>query len=311
VIIWNAKLEGSIRSKCAVDQQSVFVVTDANFIYRLHRKTGAVIWKKLLGEKLDPRPAISNENLFFDYLHSGLTLSPEFIYTGSGDSAVYSIRKDDGEVAWKFKTGGKVRSTPLLYRNLLIFGSWDHYLYSLAAVDGKQVWKFKTGNIIQSSPATDRDLIYSGSRDARLHAVSLKNGEEAWSLPYWGSWVESSPVLEKHRMYIGSSDFRCVMAIDTKKGKALWQTFTRGWSWPRPALSSSHLYLGTIACDIFPNNLKADFYCFNKTSGEILWYYPVKKEPEQHFYGFASWPFYSSGKVYVGGLDGNFYCFSE
>src|SRR6185369_5844162 len=66
---------------------------------------------------------------------------------------------------WKFRTGGKVVSSPAVAGGVLFVGSSDHFLYALNTADGSQRWKFKTGGGVTSSPALDGGLVYFGSRD--------------------------------------------------------------------------------------------------------------------------------------------------
>src|SRR5262245_62109692 len=61
---------------------------------------------------------------------------------------------------WKFKTGGKVFSSPTLADGVVYVGSADRYLYALRATDGTLVWKFATGLAISSSPAVSDGLVY-------------------------------------------------------------------------------------------------------------------------------------------------------
>ncbi|MFP4057604.1 MAG: PQQ-binding-like beta-propeller repeat protein [Candidatus Brocadiia bacterium] len=48
-----------------------------------------------------------------------------------------------GEPRWEYVAGGRVDSSPTLYRGLVLFGSTDGYLYCLRASDGALAWRFR------------------------------------------------------------------------------------------------------------------------------------------------------------------------
>ena len=68
-----------------------------------------------------------------------------------------------GSLKWKFKSNGKIFSSPAVINGMAYVGSEDHYLYAIAIKTGKQVWKFKTGGTVDSSPAVYENVIYFGS----------------------------------------------------------------------------------------------------------------------------------------------------
>ena len=54
---------------------------------------------------------------------------------------------------------------------LVYFGSQDGYLYAVTLNNGKELWKYKTKGRIRSTPVINNDVIYVGSDDGGLHAV--------------------------------------------------------------------------------------------------------------------------------------------
>ena len=66
-------------------------------------------------------------------------------------------------VKWKFKTGGKIFSSPALYEGITYIGSGDSCLYAIDIKTGTQVWKFATGGEVHSSPAVYDGFVYFGS----------------------------------------------------------------------------------------------------------------------------------------------------
>ena len=81
-----------------------------------------------------------------------------------------------GASLWKYQTGGKIFSSPILYHHLILFGSGDGDLYALGMTDGKLQWHFPTGGIIHTGPVLSGNTLYFGSADGCLYAMHLTAG---------------------------------------------------------------------------------------------------------------------------------------
>jgi outer membrane protein assembly factor BamB len=53
------------------------------------------------------------------------------VYVGSNDSHLYAVDAKTGREKWKFKTGGKVLSSPAVANGVVYVGSEDGYLYAI------------------------------------------------------------------------------------------------------------------------------------------------------------------------------------
>ena len=108
--------------------------------------------------------------------HSGIFLSKDF--------------KGIGEVKWKFKTGGKIFSSPVAIKGIAFIGSEDSNLYAIDVNTGKQKWKFKTGGAVHSSPAVYNNSVYFGSFDGCYYAVDINTGTQKWKFKTGGEkWM--------------------------------------------------------------------------------------------------------------------------
>src|SRR6266704_506585 len=56
------------------------------------------------------------------------------------------------QLAWSFKTGGAVESSPLVLDGKVFVGSSDGILYALDAATGSVAWTYKTEDKILASP---------------------------------------------------------------------------------------------------------------------------------------------------------------
>ena len=75
------------------------------------------------------------------------------------------------ELKWKFKTKGRVFSSPAIADGVVYFGSVDGNLYAVDIKTGQEKWKFKTEDWVNSSPAIADGVVYFGSYDGNLYAV--------------------------------------------------------------------------------------------------------------------------------------------
>ncbi|MCD6393005.1 MAG: PQQ-like beta-propeller repeat protein [Planctomycetes bacterium] len=76
------------------------------------------------------------------------------LFIASRDThTVHALKSDSGKKIWSFTAGGRVDSSPTLWKGLLLFGSADGNLYCLRQSDGGLVWKFQAAphrRLIQS-----------------------------------------------------------------------------------------------------------------------------------------------------------------
>jgi len=181
----------------------------------------------------------------------GIQQGPHASYTMYQTSATHcgvypqSSYTSFGSVKWKFKSTGKIFSSPAILDGIVYVGSEDHYLYAVELNSGKLLWKFKTGGTVDSSPAVYENVVYFGSFDGYYYAVNAKTGKLLWKFKtggerlvgfkgLWGmtprnlymedqyDFYLSSPVLNLNdrdlTVYFGSSDGN-LYALNAKTGK--------------------------------------------------------------------------------------------
>ncbi|ACB75472.1 PQQ-binding-like beta-propeller repeat protein [Opitutus terrae] len=159
-------------------------------------------------------------------------------------------------MAWRFETGGPVRSTPAVSRGIAVFGSNDGFLYAVDAKTGGQVWKIKLGGPVSSSPAIAEDRVIVMGADGVLRALRLENGDALWVLatgslkPVGGDpriydWWVSSPTVAGDRIYVGCGDgtVRCVALAD---GREHWSFMTGHRVRSTPSVADGAVFVGSF-----------------------------------------------------------------
>ena len=224
-------------------------------------------------------------------------------------------------VAWKFKTGGRVISSPALAGETVIFGSTDRNVYAVSTVDGSLRWKFATNGLVTSSPAIDGQTVYVNSADGLLYALDLASGAVKWrfatngerrfsapgihgiaprteTMPDPFDMFTSSPVIANGRVYFGSGDGN-VYAIDAPTGSLSWKFQTGNVVHATPAVVDGIVYVGS-----WDRNL----YALDAATGAKRWAFETGQDTViYNQVGINSSAVVSNGIVFVGARDGHFY----
>ena len=224
---------------------------------------------------------------------------------------------------WKFKSQGKIFSSPAISNNIVYIGSADHSLYAIDIKKGKQIWKFTTGGAVHSSPAVNGNVVCFGSFDGYYYALNAKTGTLIWKFKTGGEklvgakslWTMkphdqymndlydfflSSPVFSNDNtsVYFGSSDGN-MYALNAATGKLKWTFKTKGLIHTTPALYNGKLYFGSW--DTY-------FYAVDANTGRQVWKFKTGDQPVVHLLeGIQGSAACSNGMVYFGARDSYLY----
>lgn len=224
-------------------------------------------------------------------------------------------------IKWKFKTGGKIFSSPAVMNGLVLVGSEDKNLYAIDLQTGKQKWKFATGGAVHSSPAVYGTNVYVGSFDG-FYSININTGKQNWKFKtggekhigdtsYWGMkpsgvymddlWdcFLSSPVVYKMddvlTVYFGSSDGN-LYAVDAENGSLLWAFKTNGIIHSSPTLYHGNIYIGSW--DTY-------MYALDAKTGKEKWKFKTGNQTAMT--GIQASATVQNGIVYFGARDAHFY----
>jgi outer membrane protein assembly factor BamB len=95
----------------------------------------------------------------------------EKVYIGGRDKKIHAISRKTGKGVWKFKTGGRVESSPILFTNGLVSGSSDGRLYALDLDDGSEIWQVDLGESLVAAASYAKGTILVGSEDGTMFAL--------------------------------------------------------------------------------------------------------------------------------------------
>lgn len=78
------------------------------------------------------------------------------LFSAMDEDAVYALDGTNGNVIWRYVTGGRVDSPPAVYRGMVLFGSADGHVYCIRLSDGKLIWRFLAAPADLRTVAEDR-----------------------------------------------------------------------------------------------------------------------------------------------------------
>jgi outer membrane protein assembly factor BamB len=227
-----------------------------------------------------------------------------------------------GGLKWKFKTQGKIFSSPAVVNDVAFIGSEDGNLYAIDSKSGKEKWRFKTGGAVHSSPAIYNNSVYFGSFDGYYYAVDRNSGKQRWKFKtggekwmggkgYWGmepsamfmddpwDFFLSSPIIgtgdNNPLVYFGSSDGN-VYALHAKDGTLQWKFESNGSIHTSPALYRGTIYIG---------NWNAWFYAIDARTGKEKWKFKTGEQVAMK--GIQASATVENGVVYFGARDAHLY----
>jgi glucose dehydrogenase len=172
---------------------------------------------------------------------SSPVISDGIAYIGSEDNNLYAVNIKTGRLRWEFCTGGAVNSSPAVYHNLVCFGSFDGYYYALNAKTGTLLWKFKTG----------------GEKKVGAKGLWTMQPKDEYMDDLYDFFL-SSPIFstDGSTVYFGSSDNK-LYALNAITGKLKWSYKTDGVIHTSPVLYNGKLYIGSwdtyFLCHRCPN----------------------------------------------------------
>lgn len=138
-------------------------------------------------------------------------------------------------VAWEFKTGGPVRSSPVVVDGVVYVGSYDGNFYALEAASGKQKWSFKTGGKVSGSAAVVSGGVFFAGEDGYVYRLNVTDGTLAWNTkPPQGLPMAGSPAVLYDTVFIGGGAMGAserlgmtaapLYGLDIHTGKIIWQS---------------------------------------------------------------------------------------
>lgn len=227
-------------------------------------------------------------------------------------------------VAWKYKTGGPVNSSPIVVNGTVYVGSDDNKLYALNADKWGKKWDFDSGDKISYSPTAYKGMIFFSTRGNKVFALDAETGKKRWEFQSDG-WINAPVVAYDDKIFVGAYSNK-IYVLDAATGKKIGETrsridigntsyvcvrgefypvdaHTRSAEWRNlfpsseswPAIANGFVYIGSR---------DKKLYAFDKITHRQVWVYETDG-------WIDSSPAIANGTLYIGSRDGYIYAFKN
>jgi outer membrane protein assembly factor BamB len=114
--------------------------------------------------------------------HAAPALAADRLYVPANNGRVVALRIVDGTPVWERRLGGPPNDMLALDDQLFV-GAEDNYLYCIDAEDGQVRWRWRTGGDVIGRPVVDARSVYFVSFDNTLRALDRGSGVQQWIRP--------------------------------------------------------------------------------------------------------------------------------
>ncbi len=219
------------------------------------------------------------------------------------------IYGSEPEATWKFKTDGRVYSTPLIIDSMLYIGSLDGKFYAINRNTGTEIWNYPTGDEIRTTAVLcDSILCFAGGN--KLYALNL-SGNLKWDFTLYEGTVSnehdqwddfnSSPVLDDSVVYIGT-EYGHVFGVNIINGDTVFHFQTplaNATIETTPSIENGKIYIG---------DWLGVFYCVDLATAEMVWSYDTKEDNTYSWVNaITTRPLFYEGSVLFAGRSCNLY----
>lgn len=170
-LIWQYPAGAMIYGTPAAKADRVVVTATDGTVYALSLRNGKLLWKFDTGQPAVASPVINKEQV---------------VITGSRGKC-WSLSLADGKIIWSnVDIQGFVETTPLIYKNFILFGTWGNRFYALDATTGVTRWIWQDGysNRMLSPaacvPVAVNDHIYIVAPDRKMTCLDVLTGRVIW-----------------------------------------------------------------------------------------------------------------------------------
>jgi FOG: WD40-like repeat len=152
---------------------------------------------------------------------SGMYLHNDTLLYTNTFGEIKAANANNGTTVWTYKTGGKIYSTPTVYKNSVWCASSDAYLYGLDVQSGVEQFKLKNDKAVVSSPACAGDKVMIAGGDGHCRAWDVTTGKLVWEFDSVRNFVVTRPLVNEGVLFFGSwgNEF---YALDIETGKSRW-----------------------------------------------------------------------------------------
>ena len=191
------------------------------------------------------------------------------VYFASKDERAYAVDRESGDSVWTTLLDFPLLGSPVQTDELLVI-TGEGGIAALRQTDGTVSWRVSTDCPVSSTPAIIDDRAIVGLWDGRIVCLQATSGRIEWQVETDGS-VWSSPAILDQTVYVGSND-GTVYALDATTGQQRW-TFSTGQTFPRWQFQADAIYSSPLVVDdlVYVGSSDHRVYALDATTGALVW----------------------------------------
>ncbi|MBN1898288.1 MAG: PQQ-binding-like beta-propeller repeat protein [Spirochaetes bacterium] len=253
--LWTYSMKSPIWASPVFSDQQIYLAAENGSIACLSGN-GNVLWKR------------KHQTSFFN---SGLVYKNSF-YIIDSRGMLLTINKDNSDIIRVKQVGETMYSAPLVVFGSMIIATTSGDMLALEPDTGKTIWKKSFYSGIFSQPFFYRGKIFFGTENGAVYGLNYFNADIEWKIDTGKRIAISSPVVHNSILYIANHK-GSLFAIETEKGKIIWQTGIEGKILSDLLIQDNHLYAATS---------RGTLYCFT-IKGKIRWKLNLKETVQTSF----------------------------
>ena len=153
---------------------------------------------------------------------TGITMEGHNALYANTHGEMVNLDSRTGQLIWKYRTKGKIFSTPAIGDGRVVCAGTDSLVYCLSLKSGKPLWQFKSGKSMVASPLIHESRVYIGSSEGLFRCLDLKNGRVLWQNDGIKNFVEAKPLFYQDKIYFGSWG-NTFYALEGESGALVWK----------------------------------------------------------------------------------------
>lgn len=266
---WSVSIEGNgtgtrLLSGPIIAGGRVYVLDTDYDLHALDEKTGRSVWVRNM----------RREGQEGEALGGGVTFGEGRLYVTTGFGEALAVNPDNGDVIWRQKIAGPIRSAPVVAGGRVFVVASDNQLITLAA-DSRVLQWFHTGLVESaallggSSVAVEGDTVVVPYSSGEVYALRVENGRQNWqdslSTLRRGATLSSLsdirglPVIDRGQVFAVSYSGR-MAAIDLRTGQRVWEQDVGGLT--TPAIVGDWVFVTTSDSQVV---------ALTRNSGRVRW----------------------------------------
>ncbi len=246
-----------VQSQAFADETGLIFSDTAGYTFRYRHGSNEPAWEHFGGAPIVSTPIVDDE----------------LVYIATVDDLVYALRRDTGELHWRYQRPQDAARTsaltlfgaptPTVVGQQVLFGFSDGTLLALERQTGEPAWERRIGEgrypDLVASPIAAEGVVFAAGYSQPLVALDLENLAVRWRLPHGGA---ARPALEGDWLYHPGTDgkLRKVHAIQGAV-EWTWDSKTTG------ALTQPQL----TPAGILITSTEGSLYLVDPDTGTLTW----------------------------------------